>query len=282
MTGAEPGILRAVDMNTVNALTIFSAELRAQRQRIGWTQTVLGAKIGYSGSFVSDVERCARTPALDFASSCDRELGLPGTLARIHQLIGRDAYAAGAFALITFERRAVRIHEWEMRVVPALLQTPGYARAVIRAARPNDSDEAVARLVAARLERQELLSGEHPPMLWSVLQEGVIRQAIGGAAVMGEQLGRLIELAGMPRILLQILPFSASDNAGASGPVTVFEFAGAPTVCYTECYGGGRVVEGQGEVADLMTAVNMVRASALCPGESMRLLRAVRREHDGR
>jgi transcriptional regulator with XRE-family HTH domain len=282
MTGAEPGIPRAIDVNTVSALMIFSAELRAQRQRIGWTQITLGGKIGYSGSFVSDVERCARTPAIDFARSCDRELGLPGTLARIYDLIRRDAYPSGVFPVASFEREAVRIHEWEMRVVPALLQTPGYARAVVRAARPNDSDEEVACQVAARLGRQELLSGEHPPMLWYVLHEGVVRQAIGGAAVMGEQLGRLIELAGMPRMVLQILPFSAADNAGASGPITVFEFAGAPTVCYTECYGGGRVVEGYGEVADLVTAVNMVRASALCPGESIRLLRAVRLECGGR
>jgi Domain of unknown function (DUF5753) len=62
----------------------------------------------------------------------------------------------------------------------------------------------------------------------------------------------------------------------------VFEFEDAPTVCYTECYNGGRVIEAQGEVADLMTAVNMIRASALSPGESIDLLCKIRGEINDR
>lgn len=95
---------------------------------------------------------------------------------------------------------------------------------------------------------------------------------------MGDQLTRLIELAARPGILLQILPFTAPDNAGTDGPIMVFEFDDAPTVCYTECYGGGRVVEVHNEVADLMTAVNMIRASALSPGETIGLLQQIRSE----
>jgi transcriptional regulator with XRE-family HTH domain len=120
-----------------SALAVFASELRAQRQRAGWTQIVLGDKMGYSGSFISDIERCARTPALDFARACDRELRLPGTFERMHELISRDAYPTWFYPVITFEQRASRIHEWEMRVIPGLLQTPDYARCVIRAGRPH-------------------------------------------------------------------------------------------------------------------------------------------------
>jgi transcriptional regulator with XRE-family HTH domain len=265
-----------------SALAVFAGELRAQRQRAGWTQVILGDKIGYSGSFVSDIERCARTPALDLARACDREFGLPGTLERMHELIRRDAYPTWFYPVITFEQRATRIHEWEMRVVPGLLQTPEYARSVIRAGRPRDSDEMIARRVMDRMERQEILNTDNPPMLWYVLHEGVVRQQIGGPEVMKQQLTQLIELATRPGILLQILPFTAPDNAGTNGPIMVFEFDDSKTVCYTECHGGGRIVEVHNEVADLMTTVNMIRASALSTGESTAVLKRIRGElNDG-
>lgn len=268
-------------INETSTHSLFASELRAQRQRAGWTQVSLGDKIGYSGSFVSDVERCARTPALDFARACDRELRLPGTFERMHELIRRDVYPSWFYPVITFEKKAIRIHEWEMRVIPGLLQTPEYARAIIRAGRPTETDEAVARKVSDRIARQELLGDDNSPMFWYVLDEGVVRHLVGGPAVMGEQLTKLITLAGTPGILLQVLPFSATDNAGADGPIMVFEFADAPTVCYTECYGGGRIVEAHNEVAELMTAVNMIRASALSPGESIDLLHRIRGDiHD--
>jgi transcriptional regulator with XRE-family HTH domain len=260
------------------ALMVFAAELRAQRQARGWTQVALGDKIGYSGSFVSDVERCERTPALEFATACDRDLGLPGTFARLHELVRRDAYPSWFQPVITFESRAVRIHEWEMRGVPGLLQTEEYARAVIRAGRPKDSDESVAQAVSARLERQEILSGGRSPMLWFVLHEGVLRHLVGGPGVMAGQLDRLIELAGKPGIVVQVLPFAAWEHAGVNGPIMVFEFADGPTACYTECYGGGRVVEAPDDVVDLVVAVNMIRASALSPGESVELVRKIRSE----
>jgi transcriptional regulator with XRE-family HTH domain len=265
-----------------SALAVFASELRAQRQRSGWTQVLLGDKIGYSGSFISDIERCARTPALDLARACDREFRLPGTFERMHELIRRDAYPTWFYPVITFEQRATRIHEWEMRVVPGLLQIPEYANSVIRAGRPMDPDEVVARKVSDRITRQELLNRDNPPMLWYVIHEGVVRQRIGGSAVMAEQLKHLIRLAGRPGILLQILPFSAPENAGTNGPIMVFEFDDSQTVCYTECNGGGRIVEVHNEVADLMTAVNMIRASALSPGESIDLLQEIKDEFSGR
>jgi len=268
--------------NETNALAIFANELRAQRQRAGWTQVVLGDKIGYSGSFISDIERSARTPALDFAQACDRELRLPGTFERMYELIRRDAYPTWFYPVITFEQQATRIHEWEMRVVPGLLQTPEYARCVIRAGCMRYSDEIIARMVSDRMARQEILTRDNPPMLWYVLHEGVVRQMIGGREVMRDQIARLIELASSPGILLQVFPFSATENPGTDGPIMVFEFDDSATVCYTECNGGGRIVEVHNEVADLMTTVNMIRASALSAGESVSLLNEIRGEFNDR
>lgn len=263
-----------------SAVASFAAELRAQRTRAGWTQVELGDRIGYSGSFISDVERCARAPALDFARSCDREFGLPGTFERWHELTNREAYPAFFAPVIPFEREAVRIHGWELGAVPGLLQTDDYARAVIRARWPADGDAAIDRTVTGRVERQEILTREHPPLLWYVLHEGVLRHVIGSRAIMGEQLDKLLKTADAPGIILQVLPFIAHDHAGVEGPIVIYERPGNPPVAYTECYGGGRIVESQDEVADLTTVMGMLRAAALPVRESVALMRQIRSELD--
>jgi transcriptional regulator with XRE-family HTH domain len=263
-----------------SALQSFAAELRAHRQSSGWTQVQLGERIGYSGSFVSDVERCERSPALDFARACDREFGLPGTFERWHELTNREAYPAFFAPVIPFEREALRIHGWELGAIPGLLQTDDYARSVIKARWPADGEAAIDRTVAGRVERQEILTRERPPLLWYVLHEGVLRHVIGSPTIMAQQLDKLIKAAESPGIILQILPFSASDHAGVEGPIVIYERPGNPPVAYTECYGGGRIVEAQDEVADLTMVMGMLRAAALPVRESASLLLKIRSELD--
>jgi hypothetical protein len=263
-------------------LATFAAEVRAHRNRLGWSQVVLGEKIGYSGSFVSDVERCERQPAIDFAEACDREFGLPGTFVRLHELIRRNAYPAWFSPVVPLEHKAVRIHGWEPFVVPGLLQTEDYARELIRVSRPQDSEAKVEELVAARMDRQAILSSDEPPMLWYLLDEGILHRVVGTAEIMDAQLVQLISAASAAGVVIQILSFTAGDQPGADGPLSVYEFADSPTVCYTECYRGGRLVEDTTEVADMITTVSMVRAAALSPRASLELMRRIRRDlHHG-
>jgi hypothetical protein len=95
---------------------------------------------------------------------------------------------------------------------------------------------------------------------------------------MAAQLDKLTELAGQPGIVIQVLPFTAADHSGTDGPILVYDFAAAPSVAYTECIGGGRVVESADEVGDLMTIINMIRAAALPPRESSALMKTIRSE----
>src|SRR5438128_11126808 len=89
----------------------------------------------------------------------DKRLGRPA------ELVAREAYPAFFAPVVPFEREAARIHGWELGAIPGLLQTEDYARAMISSGRPNDTAEAVGKLVTARMDRQVLLGGEHPPML---------------------------------------------------------------------------------------------------------------------
>ena len=272
----ETGIL---DVKTTS-LAAFASQLRSWRLQMGWTQVEMGSKLGYSASLVSGIETMDKAPTADFAARCDEVLGTPGTFATLQELVAREAYPAFFAPVIPFEREAVRIHGWELGAVPGLLQTEDYARSLIRSGRPMDSSDEIDRIVAARLERQEIVTSQAPPLLWYVLDESVLRHVVGGAAVMRRQLDRLLGAADTPGIVIQALPFAADNHAGADGPISVYDFASSPSVCYTECYSGGRIVEGHDEVADLMTVINLIRASALSARDSRELIRRTRSEID--
>jgi transcriptional regulator with XRE-family HTH domain len=249
---------------------------------MGWTQVEMGAKLGYSASLVSGVETMDKAPTADFAAHCDEVFSTPGTFEIIQGLAAREAYPAFFAPVIPFERDAIRIHGWELGAVPGLLQAEAYARALIRSGRPQDTSDEIDRFVAARMERQENIIGSTgAPLLWYVLDEGVLRHVVGGPAVMGEQLDRLLETSDIPGVVVQVLPFTADNHAGADGPISVYEFSESPSVCYTECYSGGRIVEGRKEVAELMTVVSLIRASALSARDSRELIRRIRSDTDG-
>jgi Domain of unknown function (DUF5753) len=183
--------------------------------------------------------------------------------------------------VLPFEQEAARIHGWELGAVPGLLQTEDYARSLIRATRPQDSADAVELLVTARLDRQEILRRSNPPKLWYVLDEGILRRVVGNAEIMAVQLDRLVAYARESRIVLQAVPYNAGDHAGTDGPIAVYEFTERPSIVYAECNRGGRIVEDPEEVADMITTMNMIRASALSPRDTLNLVAKIRSELDG-
>lgn len=257
-----------------------TTQLRAWRQRSGWSQAELADKLLCSDSLVSGVETMNKTPTLDFAKRADQAFDLPGTFVVLHELVSREAWPSYFAPVIDFETRAARIHEWELRVIPGMLQTEGYARSVISAGKPRLGPDGLDRLVTSRIERQRILTRDEPPMYWAVLHEGTLRHLVGGRAVMAGQLGKIIDIGRLPDAVIQVLPFSASDHPGADGPISVFDFADDASVGYTECKGGGMIVESAAQVAELMTTVNLIRAVSLPPRESMNLIMQIRSEID--
>ena len=145
----------------------------------------MGTKLGYSASLISGIETLDKAPTSDFATRCDDIFRMPGTFVTLQELVAREAYPAFFAPVLPFEREAIRIHGWELGAVPGLLQTEDYARALIRSGRPMDTIEEIELLVTARIERQEVVSSDKRPLLWYVLDEGVVRHVVGGLAVMG-------------------------------------------------------------------------------------------------
>ena len=127
---------------------------------------------------------------------------------------------------ISLESQATAMRTLETSVVPGLLQTPEYARAVTRAAVGglDEADERLDALVEVRLVRQDVLRGRPPLELSAVLDEAVLRRRIGGPGVMARQLWRLVEAGRLPQVRLQVLPFTAGAHIGITGPFVVFSF----------------------------------------------------------
>jgi hypothetical protein len=125
---------------------------------------------------------------------------------------------------LTLESEAVRIFEWEAQVVPGLLQTDEYARAVIETGADIDDSAIIQRRLALRMGRQNTLSRVPPPQLRIVIDEGVLLRQVGGPDVQRRQLARLYEASSRPGVELLILPFQAGAHAGLIESFMVLEF----------------------------------------------------------
>jgi transcriptional regulator with XRE-family HTH domain len=263
------------------AVENFAEELRAWRERAGFSQAELGAGMGYSGSHISSVETMSRTPTLEFAKKADEALGTPGTFGRLHARITKEAHPPWFAPFVHFEAMASRIHSWDNRFITGLLQTSEYARAIIRAANAGIGDDLVERDVAARMERQHVLDRHEPPFCWFVIAEPALRAPFGGPAVMRGQMDHLLALCRRPAIRVQVWPAAVPDCPGSDGPVTVFDLPDAGPVGYAEGYEAGRIIESPPEIAKLILLFDLLRAAALSPADSARLITAIRGEYDG-
>jgi hypothetical protein len=156
--------------------------------------------------------------------------------------------------------------------VPGLLQTEPYARALY-ATRVGLSTDDINALVAARLARQGILAREEPPMLWVILDEGVVRRPVGGRDVMAEQVRLLHEAAYRPTIRIEIIPAAIGAHDGLAGAFIIADLPGQPgAAAYREGARQGQVVTGREQVTDLMTCWDTLRSEAISRSDSLALL----------
>ena len=137
---------------------------------------------------------------------------------------------------VGLEEAAAVLRVYEVQFVPGLLQTAGYARAVIAQGWPGAPEEEIERRVSIRITRQELLSKQSGPRLWAVVDEAALRRPVGTREVFRSQLEQLIELTQDARITLQVTPFRSGGHAAEAGAFTIMRFpeADLPDVVYLE------------------------------------------------
>lgn len=181
---------------------------------------------------------------------------------------------------VSLEEAASVIRGYEPHCVPGLLQTEGYARALLRTGFPNASQEELERRVALRMERQALLDREDAPHLWVVADETVLRRPVGGAGVMRGQIDRLLEAMAAPNVTLQVLPFDVGPHPGMFGPFQLFRFdiPELPDIVYTESLTGAVYIDERPDTAAYLEALDRMGAQAVSVRHTEELLGDIRKE----
>jgi hypothetical protein len=209
------------------------------------------------------------------------------TIARLARQRGwwthyRDVMRPGNFVGMESDASSTRV--WEPIVVPGLLQTEAYMRALMGTGRRNDPQQSIDRRVALRRMRQERLAGDSPLTLWAVIDESAIRRVVGGEEVMREQWRRLTAASELPNVRLQILPFSAGEHAFMGGSVALLEFSDIAhmDVVYLEGLAGDYYEEQPSEVKRYRDEFERLSSKALSQASSISMIQSLINEGTGK
>ncbi|KAA2251208.1 transcriptional regulator [Solihabitans fulvus] len=261
----------------------LGAQLEKLRKAAGKSAAEVATMLGTTESTVSRTEsgylrpqRTALDRALAFYKAteeqCTEAVALWEAAGEKTERVRLPADAPKTYrTLVRAEREAEVVRAIESLVIPGLLQTARYARALTVAAHrfldPNTAHDAY---VNARLKRQQRLDGPHPLRLHALIDEGVIYRTVGGPDVMREQLGHLLAVGGRPNVTIQAIPNDAGAYGPMSGPCTIIGYAGSerlPAV-YLEYLTGGAWVDNAGDIERITAMFDDVVGLALSPADT--------------
>ncbi|MGW0933718.1 helix-turn-helix domain-containing protein [Streptomyces sp. NPDC002666] len=262
---------------SASPLDYYGWELRRLREAADLNQAQLGEIIFCTGSLIGQIETTKKVPTRDFSERVDAALGTDGTFSRLMGLVLRSQLPTWFQPYAEMEAKAAYISTYQAQLVYGLLQTEGYARAVLATGMPDDLDG----LLAARMERQRILERERPPLAWAILDEAVLHRPIGGHAVMRAQLVRLLDFAAHRWMRIQVLPFSAGEHSSLAGSFNMLRFDDDPDVVYTEDLISGHMTASPDTVREGSLRYAHLQAAALSVEDSAALIARVMEERYG-
>lgn len=259
---------------SASPLAFFGAELRFARLAAGLSQEQLGRRLGFSGDLVGKIETGERKPKPELVAACDEAFpAANGLFGRIYDLARRSSGVPAWFQeWYEAEREAVSVSWWEPMLVPGLVQTADYARALFQAWRSADTDDELDQLIDARMARQLILDRPKPPMLWIVIDEAVLHRCIGSPEITRDQLLRLADLAQRPKVTIQVVPREVGAHVGLLGAFAIATFDHAPAIVYMESPDQGQTTDKHATVAAISLTFDTLRAEALPRGASRDLI----------
>jgi transcriptional regulator with XRE-family HTH domain len=183
-------------------------------------------------------------------------------------------------AYISFEAEARTVRDYESLFIPGLLQTEGYARALIRGNLPMANQKEVDQRVQARMERQALLSNDDPLQLWAIVDEAALQRQVGGADVMRDQLAAIAKAADEPHITVQVIPFSVGAHAGMQGSFFLLDFPNPadPELVVIDSMAGDLFLETEADIRRYGLLFDNLRGVALSPHDSLSLITGLLQE----
>ncbi|MFE9630644.1 Scr1 family TA system antitoxin-like transcriptional regulator [Streptomyces sp. NPDC006463] len=262
---------------SASPLDYYGSELRRLREDARLNQGALGGIVFCTASLIGQIETARKVPTRDFSERVDAALGTGGVFSRLVGLVLRSQLPTWFQAYAEMEAKASYISTYQAQLVYGLLQTEEYARAVLKAGWSDKLDEAVA----ARLDRQRILSRARPPLVWVVLDEAVLHRPFGSREVMRNQLDHLLGFRDRRELRIQVLPFSAGQHPATVGSFNVLRFEDDPDVVYAESYGLANVTANPDTVRDCAHRYDHLQAAALSVEDSVALIARVREERYG-
>ena len=250
----------------------FGSEVRRAREAAGLPQAQLGALVPCDKSVVSRIEAGLVQADEAFARTCDVAFPhLDGFFMRFWKdcQTWNTAFPAAFREFAAYEAEALTIWTFQHSLVPGLLQTEGYARAVLQR-HPNVTSEQVAERVAARLTRQSVLERPDPPLLWVLLDENVLHRQVGGVMIMQDQMTHLAAMTRQPNIAVQLIPREGA-HVGLQGG---FDMAQTPDalVAHLEHIAEGMTTDSPAIVAEASMRFDSLKADAYRRSESLILI----------
>jgi transcriptional regulator with XRE-family HTH domain len=249
-------------------------ELRDLREGAGLSHAEAITQLGWSRAKLDRIESGSTTPK---ESDLRAALELYGAdydqrarLVELRQEAKKRGWWTGygdvfSGSYVAWEHDAAKIRDWQPQVIPGLLQTEDYARAVISGARPGDSLESIERRVQARMARRTLLGRHDAPELHAIIDESALLREVGGTEVLRQQLRYLLDCLQRPNVTAQILPLKAGAHPGVEGAFIVLSYSDQfiPDIPYSEGPFGDLYPESATEVARINTAWERLAATAL-------------------
>jgi transcriptional regulator with XRE-family HTH domain len=255
---------------------LFGSRVRRLRTAAGLTQAQLGARTHVVSTRITQVERASGArPTLELARALDAALGADGLLVDLWPHVYRESFPDWSRTFMAYSAHADAIRQYTAHVVPGLLQTEEYARALLGVDLSLRDEVQLEERLAARLERQKRLHSPDRPELLVILDEAVLRRPVGGDDVMRRQLAHLRRAAAEPHITVLVLPFDEGAHDMLGGSLTVLTLPNGSEVAYTEGAHDGHLFEDRDDVRRFTVTYDRLRAAALPPRRSLHLIRSV-------
>ncbi|MET9451576.1 helix-turn-helix domain-containing protein [Streptomyces cinerochromogenes] len=263
-----------------DSLRTFGAVVQALREHAGLSRAEFGELVRFSKHTVESVELGRRMPDDSFVERAEEALGNTGALRRSARYLTRGEVGLAAWfrQWARLEKIAVSLCTYECRLVPGLLQSEGYARALFENRLPLLYDEQLEAQVAARLKRQRMLCERPTVPFHFIVEESVFRRRLGGNEVLRGQVDHVLDATTSRNVSLQIMPMDAESHACLDGPLRLLETPKGRRLAYSEGQENGRLISDPKEVSLLCQRYDTLRSQALHPNESRGLLEQLRGE----
>jgi transcriptional regulator with XRE-family HTH domain len=222
----------------------FVADMKTQREALGWTQQQLADECNVSVSLIANIESYQRAPLIEHGEAIDKAFRLRQRMfTRAARAIQGQSFPEAFARFPDEEATADDLYIWEHSLVPGLVQIEPYTRAIFETLL-NITPEEVNRKVSGRMSRQDVLfRKDKPPRLWALVDESALRRPVASPEVMYDQCMHLLELSKLANVSLAVVPYSAGGHIGLEGACTIVERDGLPRIVNLADLGDGRVTE---------------------------------------